>query len=93
VNPFQKNKTICIKFWLDYDREESPQVFYSSFITKYKPTRRQWLPQTLGDQIWMWFEFDSVKTKKAVLLQLDDKAKSMLQDNITQYDLNYWSRL
>ena len=52
----------------------NPQQFYKN-VRPDNCIDELWLAQTIGDQIWIWFEFANKKDKKEYIKQL--KAKKM----------------
>jgi len=54
---------------------------------KYK--EYQFVPQTLGDQVWLWFEFDTKEEKEIYVATLPEKFKKFLSV-FKQSDLDYW---
>lgn len=57
-------------------------------------TDRAWIPQTLGDQVWLWYEFATPDIRDAFLASLPEKYKAIdgfIATNFTQADLDRWT--
>lgn len=55
---------------------------------------RAWIPQTLGDQVWLWFEFATPELRDAFLASLPVKYTAIdgfIATNFTQADLDHWT--
>jgi len=53
-----------------------------------------WIPQTMGDQVWVWYEFETIKEKEVFLKNLPAKYRNiegLIATNFTQEDLDYWT--
>ncbi len=75
------------------DIKMSPQ----DVLKEIRPTNHinyAWIPQTLGDQIWVWYEFNTSEEKEEFLENLPIKYKDIegfIATCFTQKDLDYWT--
>lgn len=84
--------TLCFNLYELDDIKTTPQKVYRE-ICPNNYINRAWIPQTMGDQVWVWFEFNTIKEKEEFLNNLPAKYKNIkgfIATNFTQADLNYW---
>lgn len=85
--------TLRLHLWELDDIGETPQSCMKEIMPK-EYVDYKWIPQTLGDQVWLWIEFSSVVEKKNFLNTLPRKysgIKGFIATNFTQKDLDYWT--
>lgn len=81
---YSKEKTSCLRISL---RDcsllgNSPRNLFGSngLYTPVNKTNMAWVPQTMGEQVWVYFEFASVGEKDKWETSLSDKHKLFLDE-------------
>jgi hypothetical protein len=52
-------------------------------------SRRQWIPQTMCDCVWLWYEYETPARRNEVLASLPQSIREHMRE-FSQIDLNYW---
>ncbi len=68
---------------IELGREPPGQLVKAEWPKKF--TRRAWVPQTMGDQVWCFFEFETKEERKAWEKGLSDKLRPFLDRDIIPY--------
>jgi hypothetical protein len=74
------DKTVMLRIWLQdvaMGKMKHPREWFENLA----PTsiRSEWVPQTMGDQIWLFYEFDDRQGKEAFLSELPDNLKPTVE--------------
>ena len=83
-----------LHLWELDDIKMTPQKVYKEIYPD-NCIKYVWIPQTLGDQVWLWFEFRTIEEKKNFLENLPIKYKNIkgfIATNFIQEDLDYWTK-
>jgi hypothetical protein len=97
-----KENTVCIRIHL-YKTDDVKKLHKEIHPEIYK--NYAWIPQTLGDQIWLWYEFNTENEADAYKKWIIDSGiksfstydntdhyvRDMFMD-VSQKDLDYWIR-
>lgn len=88
----QLERTACFRCELPWETSDpSPQEFIAHCREHLKFWKRyQWIPQTLGDQVWIWFEFETVGLRDQFVAQIPGRFKHFYTESFKQEDLNFW---
>lgn len=57
--------------------------------------KRVWIPQTLADQVWIWFEFENFAHKEEYIMTLPKQYQKMFMHNediFTQEFVDKWTK-
>jgi hypothetical protein len=91
-------KELMVGFRLDMYEVSNPQLL----AKKLRPEnckRSIWIPQTMGDQIWLWFEFETQEEKEKYISQLrtignfKPKKNFMHEEKwLTQAEIDHWTK-
>lgn len=87
-----RQNTVCFRIWVSYGNI-SPAKFYKE--TKPKPktyVQTMAIPQTAGDQVWIWTEFRNIFDKAIYVCGLTEDQKKNIATDFTQKDLDYWCK-
>jgi hypothetical protein len=76
-----------VTFRIDVCERPTEEEFKKIWPLKFK--KYQFVPQTVGDQIWMWFEFESKEARDTYVALLPEKFKGFISE-FKQSDLDYW---
>lgn len=88
----ERRRSITLKVELPYyPHELSPQDVSKYMEENFSAgvTRRQWIPQTLGDQVWIWYEYETTQRRDEVFAALAENVRKFSCD-FSQSDLEYW---
>ncbi len=78
--------TVCFTIYV----KDNPSLFYKRISTK-KYIKKMWIPQTSGDQVWIWLEFKNENEKEVYINTLDENDKEKISKGFNQDILNYWT--
>lgn len=81
MEPMQLKNMVA--FNVDICDHISPQ----EFDKRYRPTklkRRSWIPQTMGDCVWIWYEFESPEEARLYKKCLTEEARLRISKFIDQ---------
>lgn len=88
---------LCAQFRVVFaypgEDKPSPQSVLQYCIDDGRFVRYHWVPQTLGDQVWIWVEFESSTILKNFTESLPLEIAQFLESCFTQKDLDYWSEV
>jgi hypothetical protein len=88
--PLDAARTVCFRVTLPYGNEHPTPHQVADRLREKHWKRCQWIPQTMGDQVWLWYEFASVAEKEFFMAALEEDLLSLVTYDFTQEDLNYW---
>ena len=71
-----------------YDCEERPADILRPHLPK-EFKRRAWIPQTLGDQIWMMYEFETKEQREVWEKTLPESIAKWIDRDLIQQVLSY----
>ena len=92
----ENTATLRLDVWGLGEIKETPPscaIIIQPIATAAEFVRRSWIPQSLGDQVWLWFEFESPEAKDKFIEMIPDKFKNLsgfVATNFTQSDLDHW---
>lgn len=97
-----KPEPVYVKPWADdpaikalrvdlYDCKEQPAIILEPFEPK-NATASAWIPQTLGDQIWVVYQFPSSVDAEAWVATLPPQIAAWLDDKVKGYAQRYGFR-
>jgi hypothetical protein len=52
--------------------------------------RKEWVPQTMGDQIWLFYEFENANDRAEFVRALPKKLRSMVEPD-TEYFMKWFA--
>lgn len=100
-----KENTVAFRIHT-YDVKHPQEVWEQIKPIKCKDDR--WIPQTVGDQVWMWFEFENIEEKKEYLNWIEQSnftttdikgnikyIKNMTMNHepwLTQQEIDHWTK-
>lgn len=92
------NNTITFTIYPQYCDEILDKILPQDLAFKIQPKsfkQRIWLPQSMGDCIWLWYEFETEEEKKNYINLLNkifskDFLHAILATNITQETIDFY---
>ncbi len=90
---FENTAFLRLQIWNLQDIGTTPQEIAKE-IHPANYLNRLWIPQTLGDQIWLWYEFESREEKDNFLAGLPQKYKDLkgfVAFDFNERDLDHWT--
>lgn len=94
--PMKLEHTACFAVDLSASAKEKDQLSPQQVDKLIRPVvyrRRQWIPQTICDRVWIWYEFETREKRDEYIQALPQNMRHYLDTTFDQSDLDYWSKV